>query len=342
MDMMLVGEAYGEREEREGKPFVGASGWLLDRMLEGAGIERQACYATNVFNLRPPNNKISLFCGPKSTAIPDYPPLNIKDGSGVGGSWVRREYQPELLRLRNEIMKTLPNIIVALGNTASWALLGKTSITKIRGVVQLSTHTVDGFKVLPTFHPAAVMRQWNLNQVVMQDFRKALREAGYPDLRRPARQIWIEPTLEDIYEFDERYIQGCDKLSVDIETIGKDITCIGFAPNKSLAIVIPFIVVGRTARAYWPDVSTEAQVWLLVRDILRRPIPKTFQNGLYDIAFLWRAMRIPVFGAEHDTMLLHHALYPESLKSLGYLGSVYTDEGSWKQMRRPRTIKRES
>jgi hypothetical protein len=68
--------------------------------------------------------------------------------------------------------------------------------------------------------------------------------------------------------------------------------------------------------------------------VLESPTPrKLFQNGLYDIAFLWRAYGIKVMGAEHDTMLLHHALQPESLKGLGFLGSIYSDEGAWKQMR---------
>ena len=69
---------------------------------------------------------------------------------------------------------------------------------------------------------------------------------------------------------------------------------------------------------------------------------KIFQNGLYDISFLWRAYGIGVRGAEEDTMLLHHALYPESLKGLGFLGSIYCDEGAWKGMRKgTETIKRE-
>ena len=69
---------------------------------------------------------------------------------------------------------------------------------------------------------------------------------------------------------------------------------------------------------------------------------KLFQNGLYDIAFLWRAYGIKVMNASEDTMLLHHALQPEALKGLGFLGSVYTDEGAWKQMReKVATIKRD-
>ncbi len=61
-------------------------------------------------------------------------------------------------------------------------------------------------------------------------------------------------------------------------------------------------------------------------------IPKLFQNGLYDIAFLYRSMGIKVMGASEETMLAHHALQPEMIKDLGFLGSVYTDEGAWKHL----------
>jgi len=71
-------------------------------------------------------------------------------------------------------------------------------------------------------------------------------------------------------------------------------------------------------------------------------IPKLFQNGLYDIPFILRTTGIAVQGAAHDTMLLHHALQPESLKGLGFLGSIYTDHGPWKVERKGTdTIKRD-
>jgi hypothetical protein len=63
-------------------------------------------------------------------------------------------------------------------------------------------------------------------------------------------------------------------------------------------------------------------------------IRKLFQNGMYDIAFLLRSYGIRVYGCAEDTMLLHHALQPESLKGLGYLGSIYTDFGPWKSDRK--------
>lgn len=332
--MALVGEAWGEVEERERRPFVGTTGYELNRMFQQAGIERREVFLTNVFNLRPPNNQIKYLCGPKEDGIKGYPAL-------IKGGYVRSEFQSELDRLGDELEACNPNVVVALGNTASWALLGQTMISKLRGVTHYSTHTYTGLKVLPTYHPAAIFRQYSLRPVTVIDLIKGLRESKYPDIRRPEREIWIEPTLEDLYEFDRRYLQSSEGLSVDIETAGQHITLIGIAPSPRVALVIPGIGTQRAGRAYWGSMATERRVYNFIKEVMSRPVGKIFQNGLYDIAFMWRAWKIPVMNAENDTMLLHHALQPESLKSLGFLGSIYTDEGPWKSMREVATIKRE-
>ena len=172
------------------------------------------------------------------------------------------------------------------------------------------------------------------------DLAKALRESTFPDLRRPQREIWVEPTLEDLHDFAQRKINGF--LAVDIETSGRLITCVGFAPLPHLGLVIPFYDARRKGHSYWPSPKDERAAWEFVREILEDAgIKKVFQNGMFDIAVLWRAMRIKVLGAEHDTMLLHHALQPESLKGLGYLGSIYTDEAAWKEMRTIKSFKRD-
>jgi uracil-DNA glycosylase len=341
MEIMLIGEAWGEHEARQRTAFVGPTGYLLNSMLTEVGIRRADCYLTNVFNLKPHMNKIDFLCGPKEESFPGYPPLDhLREAKR--GKYIRREFKSELTRLGAEVQDIKPNVIVCLGNTAMWAMLGKTSIGALRGAVQMSSHTKAGFKVLPTYHPAAIMRQWSLRPLVVLDLMKALRQSQYPDIRRPKRKIWIDPTLEDIYEFDRRYIQPCERLAVDIETAGHLITCIGFAPAPDVALVIPFLDPRRTGRNYWDDPVTYHEAVNLVGTILSRPTPKTFQNGLYDITFIYRAWGIKVRAAEDDTMLLHHALQPESLKGLGFLGSVYTDEAAWKQMRkRKSTIKRE-
>lgn len=336
----IIGEAWGAEEAAQQRPFVGYAGQELNRMLREAGINRADCFLTNVFNLKPPSNKVGALCGPKSQSIPGYPPLKPKEGFGP---YVRAEFIPELERLGEEICQCNPNIIIALGNTPMWALLGKTAISKLRGVTQLSTLTATGYKVLPTYHPSYIIRgAWADRPTVVMDLVKGLRESAYADIRRPKREIWIEPTLDDLEEFYENYIRNCSVLSVDIETNGDLITCIGFAPSASIALVIPFYDRRTNTRSYWPDSQSERQAWRFVERVLALPCRKLFQNGMYDIAFIWRSTGIKTMNAEEDVMLMHHALYPESLKSLGFLGSIYTDEGPWKQMReRTTTIKRD-
>lgn len=336
MNIAIVGEAWGEEEAKQRLPFVGYSGRELTKMLGEAGIDRRECFLTNVFNRRPQGNKIEDLCGPKSEAIEGYP--------GLGQSkYIRKEFTHELQRLGRELEQCNPNVVVALGNTAMWAMLGRTAISRYRGVIDRSTHTYRGVKVLPTYHPAAVCRQWELRPTTIIDLIKARRESAGKELNRPRREIWIEPTLEDIDEFTSRYIQNF--LSVDIETAGDRITCVGLAPNPARAIVIPFRSGRGAGGNYWDSFELERDAWRRVRTLLEdEGIRKVFQNGLYDIAFLYRAVGIEVRSAEDDTMLLHHALQPEALKGLGYLGSIYTDEGAWKQMRTKskwKTIKRD-
>ena len=357
--IILLGEAWGESEAKTKAPFCGASGVELLRMLNEAGIIdltsedysyiskywnesnpfhidmiwklHPEVHRTNVFQLRPPGNKIEWVCGTKVEGIRGYPPL-------LKSKFVRQEFIPELERLGDEIATIDPNLIIALGNTPLWSLAGKTGVSKLRGTTLLSTHTATGYKLIPTYHPAAVLRQWELRPTTVIDLMKAKREAPFPDLRRPHREIWIEPTLPDIERFYDEQIRGCARLAVDIETSGNQVTCIGFSPKPGIALVIPFVDGRRKGRNFWSSVEDECAAWRIIQRILLLPeIRKTFQNGLYDIAFLWRSMGIKVYGAEHDTMLLHHALQPESLKSLGFLGSIYSDEGAWKQERKHST-----
>jgi uracil-DNA glycosylase len=361
----IVGEARGADEDRINSSFVGPSGVELLRQLDEAGVlsltsedrsyisryythgdlraidsiwslHADEIYRTNVLQFHPPGNDLNKVCGPKSSGVPGYPALGK-------AKYLQAIYEPELQRLADEILDRNPNLIIALGNTALWALSGRTGIAKVRGTTFLSTLTVADFKCIGIFHPAAVLRQWELRPTTIMDLTKAAREAAYPDIRRPNCEIWIEPTLEDIAKFIDGHIRPCDLLSVDIETSGTRVTCIGFAPRADLAIVIPFDDARTSTRSYWPTELDEKQCWSLIRGVLEdRSIPKLFQNGVYDIGFLIRSYGIRTQGAKEDTMLLSHALQPEALKGLGYLGSVYTDHGSWKHMRKKHeTVKRE-
>jgi hypothetical protein len=121
-------------------------------------------------------------------------------------------------------------------------------------------------------------------------------------------------------------------LAVDVETRNGQITEIGFARSSSEALVVPFIKGHNTH--YWPTPGCEATALRYVKGILQSPIPKIFQNGLYDIQYIWRTWKFPPRNCAEDTMLKHHSLFPEMQKGLGFLGSIYTEEPAWKFMRK--------
>lgn len=371
--ILLLAEARGEAEARHSSTLIGASGAELLRQLHESTLLRltphdhdllgfyyatqnpkhlieiwadhSEIHRTNVFNIHPPGNDLNHFLGPKSSGIPGLPVLKVTKGKhspSTGGSFVQAQFAGELERLSEEILIHDPNIIICLGNCALWAMTGLTGIKSLRGTTLLSTHCVAGYKLLPTYHPAYILRNYDDRPTVIADLTKAARESTYAEIRRPEREIWIEPTLKDIKLFFTTHCHNTTLLSVDIETAGDRITCIGFAPDSRHSLVIPFDDPRAAGGNYWPTELDERRAWSTIREVLESPaVPKLFQNGAYDIAFLWRSMKIRVFGATHDTMLLHHSLQPESLKSLGFLGSIYSDEGSWKEMRKSKSTKRE-
>lgn len=346
-NIVIVGEAWGREEAEAREAFVGPPGKLLGAMLSQAGIAKYDCFLTCVLNLQAkgppfPDGDLRNVCGAKADGVPGLPPL-------VKGKYLRAEFAPELDRLYREIRVEQPTLIIAMGATASAALLGTEGIKKVRGAPSLVSPEVAakiGYrpKVLPTYHPAAVLREFKIRPIVISDLHKARRESEFPELRRPSREIWIEPTLADLVEFDRSFIQPSRDLSVDIETAGRQITCIGFAPSTDRCIVVPFTAVGRAGGNYWPTLADEIEAWKFVRKWCAEAKHYVFQNGLYDMNFLWTEYGITFENAKEidDTMLIHHSLQPEMEKGLGFLGSIYTDELPWKFMRtKHETIKKE-
>lgn len=341
----LLGEAWGRQEAEANRPFVGATGDLLNRLCDEAGMlpqgaardlsralwskqydRRDRIYAeagirlTNVFNFQPRGNRIEDICGPRWGDLPAIRP----------GKYLRPEFTGELDRLRRELAAWKPNLIVGLGATAMWFAIGTGAITKRRGAVTSSPYG----KFLPTFHPASLLpgRQPDQRPVVVADLIKATRESAYPEVRRPCRTIYIPDDLLDIKEAYDQ-IERSQMISIDIETAANQITCIGFAWSPVQTLVLPIFDSSKPNQSYWATLHEEMIVWDFIRQICALPQPKVFQNGLYDMNFLWRQYGITVTNPLHDTMLLHHALNPESKKGLGFLGSLYTDEPSWKLMR---------
>lgn len=313
---------------------MGASGQELTRMLSEAGLKRGDCFLTNVFALQPQANDIENLTATKKELPFDSPMPPIAQGK-----YILPEYLPEIARLKEELSLVRPNLVIALGNISCWALLGTRGITNIRGVAAMST-LIPQLKVLPTYHPAYILRQWQHRVIALADLMKAKNEALTPFLTRPARRILIDPTLTEIRAWIKTHcIDSTPKdISVDIETYRRQIEMIGFAVSPSDAMVVPFMTRtpgGKFIGNYWESEEDEITARHICRDLLLHPAPKVFQNGMYDLQYLLREA-FPLKNVLEDTMLLHHSMYPELQKGLGFLGSLYTNEASWKLLGRQR------
>jgi DNA polymerase len=139
--LMFVGEAPGANEDAEGRPFVGRAGQLLNKIIEAIGMKREDVFIGNVNRCRPANNRTPTMA---EAAI----------------------CKPFLLR---EIAIVRPEVIVVLGNTALHNLLDtKEGITKVRGQFK----DYKGLKVMPTFHPAYLLRDPSKKRETWDDMKK--------------------------------------------------------------------------------------------------------------------------------------------------------------------------
>jgi DNA polymerase len=151
--VMFVGEAPGAEEDRLGRPFVGPAGELLDRMIDSVGLSRSEVYVANLVKVRPPENRTPR-------------PAECE----ACGPW-----------LLSQIAAIRPRVIVALGATPTKYLLRtSTGITRLRGGrVDIEIGRLR-FPVVPTFHPAYVLRQYttDVRRAVWEDLKQAVTIAG--------------------------------------------------------------------------------------------------------------------------------------------------------------------
>lgn len=350
--MVLVGEAFGQHEDELKKPFVGESGKELfrclgeampgvepdlhaeivesfkyglawsrqrERWLEAAGVA-----FTNTLNIRPAGNKIASLCCSKKDL-----PVGYAKGPIEPAQYLRPEFLPELSRLAEEIETCSPNLVVACGAKALWALCDSTKISGMRGAV--TTGRLWPGKIIPTYHPAAVMRQWNWRPLLVADLMKASREAQFAEFRRPSRQIIFSPTIEEVREWiAETLERRPERIGADTETKRGQVTMLSLARSPSDALVIPFIDESKPGWSYWTE-AEEIEVFEMLTRLFASGLEFLWQNGLYDIQYLWPMGLFPVVS--DDTMLRHHSILPEMQKGLGFLGAAYSSEPSWKLMR---------
>lgn len=155
--LLIVGEAPGAEEDRSGRPFVGAAGQLLTRMLAAIGLAREDVYICNLLKCRPPDNRT-----PRPDEIACCKPF-----------------------LQEQVRLIQPELILAMGSPAARELL-RTSrgITSLRGRF---TRTAEGHRVMPTFHPAYLLRNPAAKRDVWADLQSVAAELGLEIPGRPGK-----------------------------------------------------------------------------------------------------------------------------------------------------------
>jgi uracil-DNA glycosylase family 4 len=167
-ELMFVGEAPGAEEDRQGLPFVGRAGQLLNDLLGEIGMSREDVFIANVLKCRPPGNR-------------DPQPLEIE---------ACRPYLFEQIRLIG------PKVVCTLGNFSTKLLSGNPAgITRVRGTAQV--HELGGRTVLllPLFHPAAALRTPAVKETLRSDFQQLPRLLAGPTPEVPAQEEGVEAVI---------------------------------------------------------------------------------------------------------------------------------------------------
>lgn len=335
--LVIIGEAPGADEEKAGIPFVGSAGRQLTEAFTSAGLDRSEWHILNTFVKRPPENNLN---DPSWTLnkteykkayghAPTSSPLNSKK------RYLRPEHQWQVAELYERLRVLQPDLILAMGATALWALTSQSAITQFRGTF---FDTAYG-RAIATLHPASVLYQYSNLPFLWADLTKVrlFLEDKLPSSVR--RRLWINPTFAEIADVYRRFAASAERIGVDIETCPPvdQITTVAFStPTEGVCIPIwDRYADSVSSQNYWPETKDELEAWKWIRRFAQLSNAKAMQNGMYDSQYLLDApLEVRLKNWTDDTLLIQHSYQPELKKDLGTLSSLYLNEPSWKQMRK--------
>lgn len=293
-DLFILGEAPGEDETLQLRPFVGRSGEYLNHLLNLVGISRDAVRLGNVCNYQPRGNDFKLLHG-----------------------------SPQLVEGKTELISYLsshsPKVILALGNEALKVLTGCDGISKWRGSVLRHNNSF----VIPSYHPAYAFRDSQVPPILEFDLQKVKRilKDGYTPPRH-----YFDTDFDYRQEADLiRRVSECPFITADIESIRgtTHILCIGFALSDEEAVCI--------RNPYPLGQGVDPNFRRLVTAIVDAARSVTFHNGLFDTEVLrLNNIPIPFDKYDYDTMYAQRVLAPELPIGLDFCASIYTDEPYYK------------
>ncbi len=308
--IVIVGDYPSAYDMRSLRPFSGPEGGILEQCLHNVGLIRGEIYITHLF----------------------------KDQS-AGANYNKGSFTETGLAaisaLREELSETSANIIIAMGEAAFCAVAGSYYLSRYRGYVFQAINFPQA-KCIGTIHPReASFGLYKNRYLIVADLKKAISERDSPLLVRPSRTLIyhyenINEALEWLTYFNEQ-----PRVSIDIEVLNYEVSCIGFSSNPNLACVFPI-------SGSW-SVEDEFLLWRGIAQVLGNQSQKVFQNGIFDIQFLLAKNNIVTRGEILDTMIAHSVMYPDLPKNLGFLGSIYCgSQEYWKDTVKFSNIKGES
>ncbi len=328
-DIMIVGDCPSIQAVKEHRPIAAPTEGVLEACLHQAGLTKSEIFITNLIK--------------DDTRIEKY--WNERSKKVIANIDVYKEL------LTKEIESIHPKVIVTMGELPAYILTGNGSTTKTRGypfifeVPELDAVVTDyksdirkykDIIVIPTLHPQKMIwGNYIWRYYLSRDLSKARELALDPELLyQPEIKTFIPKTFAEAVSMLAK-INKYDKVSVDIEIDNFEVSCIGFSVRPDCAFSIP-------TDMRW-TLEEEVTLWNCIAAILgNESITKIGQNFIFDIHFLAYKMNIITRGPIIDTMMAHSILYPDFLKSLNFLGSVYTKQPYWKDMVKFKDIKAES
>ena len=312
--IIAIGQTPGQDELRSGRPFSGSSGWEWDKMLREAGLSRSNIFCFNVTDTLPPAGKVENFFSKKREADKNGLPF-------IMGRRPNDDCIVEGIENAHKVIDSIqPNVIIALGDLAMWALTGESGIMKWRGSI-MESNEINGkvYKVIPTYNPAFVQRNWPTRWIAIQDHRRAFHQSLFPEIKYPERSYLIRPTFDEAMDAIER-ARGTETTN-DLETWSNQIACVGIGYNMEEAACIPFMCSDKP-EGYW-TADEELLLTLKLKDVLTDPnTSAVFHNSHFDLQYyIAQWSYIPNVSA--DTMVLQHVCYPDMKKSLSFCASLY-------------------
>jgi len=304
----IVGDYTSAFDDNALKPFQGTGGQVLEQCLHLAGLIRGEVYLTHCIKSKP--TKRSPPKG-RDGPCPEY----FLEGKGV----FTPAGQAHVDSLREELNASAANVVVTCGRAAAQALAGVKALTARRGYVHESVGLDRVVKVIPTHHPGQAVRgMFTYRHMITCDLRKAKVESAFPELSRPERHLVYEyANVEEALQWIQYFAEQVDKpLSVDIEVINYEVSCINLSVDPKVGCVIPLA-------DRW-TLEEEILLWHALSKLLGNPhTTKVLQNAIFDVQFMLSRYGVYIRGPIHDTMIGHSCAYPELPKGLGFLGSIY-------------------